>query len=116
MLLVVAGVGLQQRLDLLVEALRALIKSRAAEASDVPDLPMGVWLGFHDGDTPLMAKLAVHDKDRDLYTFVNRTGIKMRELSGRELFQLMASEMVDILETRSNFRDAIVREKNKREE
>ena len=43
---------------------------------------MGAWLGFHDGETPLMAKLAVHDPGSDTYIFVNRQGIKMREIGG----------------------------------
>ena len=71
------------------------------------DLPMGAWLGFHDGDTPLMAKLAVHDRQRDNYIFVNREGIKMRELSKRMLLKLMDDGLVDILQTSSNFRDKV---------
>ncbi|MEH6634279.1 MAG: DUF1631 family protein [Halioglobus sp.] len=71
------------------------------------DLPMGAWLGFHDGDTPLMAKLAVHDRKRDNYIFVNREGIKMRELSKRMLLKLMDDGLVDILQTSSNFRDKV---------
>ncbi|MEH6568310.1 MAG: DUF1631 family protein [Halioglobus sp.] len=66
-------------------------------------IPMGTWLGFHDGDTPLMAKLAVHDREQDSYIFVNREGIKMRSLNKRELLSLMENSLVDILEARSNF-------------
>lgn len=66
-------------------------------------IPMGTWLGFHDGDTPLMAKLAVHDREQDSYIFVNREGIKMRSLNKRELLNLMENSLVDILEARSNF-------------
>ena len=73
------------------------------------DLPMGAWLGFHDGDKPLLAKLAVHDREQSSYTFVNRSGIKMRQISGRELRQLIESGLVDILETRSKFREEITR-------
>lgn len=68
-------------------------------------IPMGTWLGFHDGDTPLMAKLAVHDREQDSYIFVNREGIKMRSLNKRELLNLMENSLVDILEARSNFGD-----------
>jgi hypothetical protein len=70
-------------------------------------IPMGTWLGFHDGDTPLMAKLAVHDREQDSYIFVNREGIKMRSLNKRELLNLMENNLVDILEARSNFRDPV---------
>lgn len=76
-------------------------------------LPMGAWLGFHDGEKPLMARLAVHDREQDNFIFVNRSGIKVRELSGPELLALMEEGMVDILESRSNFRDEISRVKNR---
>ncbi|MDZ7783706.1 MAG: DUF1631 family protein [Halioglobus sp.] len=71
------------------------------------DLPMGAWLGFHDGDTPLMAKLAVHDPDEDIYIFVNRKGIKMRQVSGAELRNLTERGMVEVLQTASSFREQI---------
>ena len=77
---------------------------------------MGAWLGFHDGDTPLLAKLAVHDRERDSYIFVNRNGIKMRDLNSQELLRLVDEGLVDILETRSNFRDQISRARNKTDE
>jgi hypothetical protein len=70
---------------------------------------MGAWLGFHDGETPMMAKLAVYDPRRDNYIFVNRKGIALRELNRAELLQLMDSGLVDILETRSYFRDEVER-------
>ncbi|EED31568.1 hypothetical protein NOR53_3348 [gamma proteobacterium NOR5-3] len=73
------------------------------------DVPMGAWLGFHDGETPIMAKLAVFDPRRDNYIFVNRKGIAMRELSRSELRALMDQGLVDILETRSYFRDEVQR-------
>jgi len=75
----------------------------------ISGLPMGAWLGFHDGATPLLAKLAVHDKDLDMYLFVNREGLKMREMSRRELLALMDAGQVDILETRSSFRSQVSR-------
>lgn len=71
------------------------------------DLPMGAWLGFHDGDTPLMAKLAVHDPDEDIYIFVNRKGIKMRQVSGAELKDLTERGMVEVVQTASSFRQQI---------
>jgi len=75
-----------------------------AAAPESLELPMGTWLGFHDGDKPLMAKLAVHDPDGDTYIFVNRNGIKMRELNGAELSDLLSRGLVDVLETSSSFR------------
>ena len=87
-----------------------------ATASPALKLPMGAWLGFHDGDTPLLAKLAVHDLERDNYIFVNRSGIKMRDLNSADLLRLIENGLVDILETRSNFRDQITQAKNKSED
>lgn len=75
------------------------------------ELPMGAWLGFHDGDTPLLAKLAVHDREQDNYIFVNRSGIKMRELNRAELLALVEKGLVEILESRSHFRDEVTRVK-----
>jgi hypothetical protein len=71
------------------------------------DLPMGAWLGFHDGEIPLMAKLAVHDTEDDYFIFVNRKGVKMRKVSRLELLKLIDEGMVDILQTNSNFRNAV---------
>ena len=76
-----------------------------AEEEAALTIPMGAWLGFHDGDTPLMAKLAVHDREQDNYIFVNRDGIKMRQLSKQELIKLMEFGLVDILQTNSRFRE-----------
>ncbi len=71
------------------------------------NLAMGAWLGFHDGETPLMARLAVHDPEEGYYVFVNRNGVKMRQVSSQELLSLIDSGMVDILETNTNFRDEV---------
>ncbi len=71
------------------------------------DIPMGSWLGFHDRHTPMMAKLAVHDRERGAYIFVNREGIKLRELSRQELDDLVNSDLVELLEARTNFREAL---------
>jgi hypothetical protein len=88
-------------------------QSSGAAATDAVNLPMGTWLGFHDGDTPLLAKLAVHDREQNNYIFVNRSGIKMRQLNSAELLALMESGLVDVLESRSSFRDEIARAKEK---
>jgi len=88
----------------------------AVEEDTELHFPMGAWLGFHDDDTPMMAKLAVHDRQEDNYIFVNREGIKMRELSKRQLIELMDNGLVDILQTESNFRDKVTRERYKSEE
>jgi hypothetical protein len=81
----------------------------AGESTLDLNLPMGAWLGFHDGEAPLMAKLAVHDPELDIYIFVNRQGIKMRQLSRAELESLVDDGMVDILTTNSNFRSEVSR-------
>jgi hypothetical protein len=80
------------------------------------NLPMGTWLGFHDGETPLMAKLAVYDLEQNNYIFVNRNGIKMRELSKEELLALLEQGMVDVLETKSHFKDEVTRVKQRTED
>jgi len=77
------------------------------------NLPMGVWLGFHDGEMPLMARLAVHDPEEGFYIFVNRNGVKMRQVTSEEMLKLVDSGMVDILETRSNFRDDVTEVRKK---
>lgn len=76
------------------------------------DLPSGTWLGFHDGETPLMARLAVHDPDEDQYIFVNRKGVKLRTATGAELSALIDQGLVDILETKSNFREEVQKAKD----
>ena len=73
------------------------------------NLPIGVWLGFHDGDIPIMAKLAVYDPSRDNYIFVNRQGISLRQISRPELLALVDEGLVDILETQSCFREEVER-------
>jgi chorismate mutase len=90
------------------EAPRATARRRPVSEPQM-DVPMGAWLGFHDGETPIMAKLAVYDPRRDNYIFVNRRGIALRELSRQELLDLIDDGLVDILETRSYFRDEVQR-------
>ena len=66
-------------------------------------IPMGTWMGFHDRDPPLMAKVAVRDLEKDSYIFTNREGIKLRELTVPQLIALIDRDMVDILERKSKF-------------
>ncbi len=80
------------------------------------DVPMGAWLGFHDGETPIMAKLVVFDPRREHYIFVNRRGIALREISRSELLELIDDGLVDILETKSYFRDEVQRAREQRDE
>lgn len=70
---------------------------------------MGTWLGFHDLDPPLLAKLAMHDKVRRLLIFVNRKGIELRRLHEDEYMELLQDGQVDILETKTNFREQVER-------
>lgn len=75
----------------------------------LPDLPMGAWLGFHDGEAPLLARLAAHDRQADTYLFVNRMGIKLRELHKDELLALVQRGDAEVLEARATFREAVNR-------
>lgn len=70
-------------------------------------IPMGTWMGFHDREPPMMAQVAVRDLERDTYIFTNREGIKLRELTVNQLISLIDRNMVDILERKTNFREAI---------
>ena len=70
-------------------------------------IPMGTWLGFHDRDPPLMAKIVACDLEKNSYIFTNREGIKMRELTVPQLVALIDRDMIDILERRTNFRETI---------
>lgn len=75
----------------------------------LPDLPMGTWLGFHDVDPPLLAKLALHDKVRRLLIFVNRKGIEQRRLEEAEYLSLIKDGLIDIMEATNNFREQVER-------
>ena len=66
-----------------------------------------VQIGFHDGETPVMARLAVHDPHEDHFIFVNRKGVKIRQVSGEEFLDLIDRKLVEILETSTNFRDVV---------
>jgi hypothetical protein len=70
-------------------------------------IPMGTWLGFHDRNPPLMAKIVACDLDKNSYIFTNREGIKMRELTVPQLVALIDRGMVDILERKTNFRESV---------
>jgi hypothetical protein len=99
-----------------VEALQEVVAACETRSATTPDLPMGAWLGFHDGEAPLLAKLAVHDQQRDLYIFVNREGIKLREVGRTELQSLIDRGLVEVLESRSNFREQVDRARQHRPE
>ena len=68
-------------------------------------IPMGTWLGFHDRDPPLMAKIVACDLEKNSYIFTHREGIKMRELTVPQLVALIDRDMVDILERKTNLRE-----------
>ena len=70
-------------------------------------IPIGTWLGFHDREPPIMARVAVRDLDKDSYIFTNREGIKLRELTVPQLVTLIERDMVDILERKTSFRDTL---------
>jgi hypothetical protein len=78
-------------------------------------IPLGTWIGFHDRDPPLMARVAVRDMEKDSYIFTNREGIKLRELTVAQLMALIDRDMVDILERKSNFRETINQMRSERE-
>ncbi len=70
-------------------------------------IPMGTWLGFHDREPPMMARVAVRDVEKDSYIFTNRDGIKLRELTVAQLIALIDRDMVDILDRTTNFKDTV---------
>jgi hypothetical protein len=71
-------------------------------------IPIGTWLGFHDREPPIMARVAVRDLDKDSYIFTNRDGIKLRELTVPQLVTLVERDMVDILERRTSFQETLL--------
>ena len=70
-------------------------------------IPIGTWLGFHDREPPIMARVAVRDLEKDSYIFTNRDGIKLRELTVPQLVTLIERDMVDILEHKTSFRETL---------
>jgi hypothetical protein len=87
-----------------------------AEATNEFKLPIGAWIWFHDGNSPLMAKLVTYEAEQDNYIFVDREGKKLRDVSGKEMHRLMDETLVEVLHTRSTFRDDVHRERNKSKE
>lgn len=65
-------------------------------------LELGSWLGFHDGEEPVTAKLAALDRERGLYVFVDRAGNPLRELGRTELQELMDRGLIDLLQQRNH--------------
>jgi hypothetical protein len=88
---------------------RALSAEQPFDTNTVLQLqiPIGTWLGFHDREPPIMARVAVRDLDKDSYIFTNREGIKLRELTVPQLVTLIERDMVDILERKTSFRDTL---------
>jgi hypothetical protein len=79
-----------------------------AETTDL-NLPTGTWLGFRDGNASTLARLAVYNREQNQYIFVDRHGIKTRQLRGQQLMLLVARGLADILETRPRFREHVSR-------
>ncbi|TGD74286.1 DUF1631 family protein [Mangrovimicrobium sediminis] len=95
----------------------AATRSPASRTVDeeYPLPPLGTWLGFHDVDPPLLAKLAMYDAVRHLLIFVNRKGIEQRRLEEDDYQQLVQEGQVDILEARRNFREEVERARRRLE-
>lgn len=75
----------------------------------LPELPMGHWLGFHDVNPPLLAKLALHDEGKQLLIFVNRKGIEQRRLTETEYLALVDKGLIDSMESTTSFREQVER-------
>jgi hypothetical protein len=73
------------------------------------ELSRCTWLGFRDGDDEevVLARLAVYNRAQNDYIFVDRCGIKIRQLSGKELLLIMTRGLMDILEARSRFKNEV---------
>jgi len=73
------------------------------------NIPRCSWLGFRDGDGGelVLARLAVYNREEHDYIFVDRHGMRVRQLSGKDLLIIMTRGLVDILEARSRFRDEV---------
>lgn len=72
----------------------------AGGGSDALLIAVGVWLGFHDEDASMMAKLAVYDRANDNYIFANKQGFLVRQIKTHDLLHLIENELVDIIERR----------------
>lgn len=82
------------------------VKPGLSDSADL-SLPRCGWLGFRDGKEAILARLAVYDRAQDNYLFVDRFGMKLRQLDGQDLLLIMARGLLDILEARSRFRDEV---------
>jgi hypothetical protein len=63
-------------------------------------VPIGIWLGFHDGEVSTMIRLAVYDRANDNYIFANKQGFLVRQINTPDLLHLIDNELVDIVERR----------------
>ncbi len=61
-------------------------------------LQLGSWLGFNDSGQAVTAKLAAHDRERGVYIFVDRAGNPLRELSKKDLQDLLDRGQIDLLQ------------------
>ena len=82
------------------------------------NIPRCTWLAFRDGDGEevVLARLAVYNREQNEYIFVDRHGIKTRQLSGKELMIIMTRGLMDILEARSRFKDEVTLAQKQAEE
>jgi hypothetical protein len=80
-----------------------------AEGAEL-NIPRCTWLGFRDGDGEelILARLAVYNRQKNDYIFVDRHGMKVRQLSAKELLIIMTRGLTDILEARSRFKDEVI--------
>ena len=62
-------------------------------------------MGLRDGDELMIARLAACNHKQDSYIFVDCYGKKMRQHKRKDLLILMARGTMDILSTRSRFKD-----------
>ena len=98
-----------------LETERQLLKDDQTRDAEEPAVDAGLniarcaWLGFRDGEEGevIMARLALHNRDENDYIFVDGHGMKVRQLSGKELLIIMTRGLVDILEARSRFKQEV---------
>jgi len=97
-----------------VELERQDMAEPAGDTESRPDdtdlvLPRGCWVGFRNAEEVELARLAVHDRARNDYIFVDRYGAKKRQLDGQQLLILLTRGQLDVFGTRSGFRDEVGR-------
>jgi len=61
----------------------------------------------------MMAKLAVHDRQNENFIFVDREGIRLRDVTRGELLALVEQDKIEILETRVSFKDLLAEAREK---